>query len=144
MRYVQIQAYEVIAGTTFRSCTERELACQIINEANERDIITQADVIDAWQELAALDDDEVSAAAFEDLLEDAELPPFCGLEWHDGELVCLPHTIELAMMDVATGDELPDESSQWEGELFAVVNDHGNVRLYQQCEYQWILCWGAV
>ena len=72
-------------------------------------------------------------------------PPFCDLQWHDGELIVAPQpdwTIN-SIAQSQRADELPEvPDPKREDDFFLVISDHGNLSLY---EYDWVrLDWQEV
>ena len=142
-----IPAFTVIAGSSQGGYSSRELAIEIIKAANTISTVSPTEINAAWKDLAEQNDDEVDVAEFEVLLDGCNLPPCCSLQWHDNEYMVMPD-LESAREEAEVGDETPDHGL-CSGNLFLVINDHGNATLYQWQEGptvigHWREQWGIV
>ena len=123
-------------------------ACRSLRAFIEHhELLSAGEMLDEWRSLAGMADDDICVDEYVDLLGNADLPPYCSLEWLDGELTVTPSVEAMAYDDVPTGDELPDDDDEnyGQGALFAVVSDHGNVTLYSlSVTHGWQEVWAIV
>lgn len=94
-----------------------------------------------------IDSDDSETDEIDEIIEELngllELPAYCSIQFHEGDLLCVPN-VESAIEDIETkvndSGELPDGFT---GE-YLIISDHGNVTLMVSDGKQSIEIWGVV
>lgn len=154
MNYQGIKCYDVVCGSSIGGWTDREMIASMLEYL---DTLRDGDRYwQEWRELATTPDEDLDPKDWEELFEDVEhlLPPFTYFGWENNEYLVLPNLAELNLSiqdgDIRTGDELPELPTTCErNDLFAVVNDHGNLTLCESRDFaekpaEWVEIWSVV
>lgn len=117
MKY-QLKPFDVLAGCSLWNDDEaafNELALLLAKWTGKKpqEIAAKHDAAEWLQDI---EKEVADYAEANDLL-----PPFCYLDWQDGEFTVIPYTPDNA--DCPSFEDIP--------EYIQVINDHGNVTLYK-------------
>jgi len=141
-----IPAFTSIAGDTLGTCTQREIACEMLKVLETASSVGCSQL---WQDIATTTDDDqylidIQADLSQAIQDNCPLPDYCTVELQDGEWLVLPYVDD----DLPRLEDTPDNLATIDGQTaydILVVNDHGNVDFKQwdhnQCEYvtQWAM-----
>ena len=138
-----MKAFDVLAGSNFGDCSNREICISLIELLVKEDTggpLGPVLIPDHYMELAELfDDDENGMLDLIDrLIADIEyycaVPVCCNVAWQRREVIIKPYVDE----DLPRLEEVPDKFLE---DVLYTVSDHGNVSCWQwvgsSYDYQW-------
>lgn len=128
-----VPAFTNVAGCSLGTQTARETTAEMIGVLHT---VTQVHTEPFWKDLAETTDEdtqnmfEIQQEVANDLDIHMPMPQFCSVTLQDNEWTVLPQDLDNIDQDegMTKTDELPDE---YLNDFVAVVNDHGNVTMYQ-------------